>query len=53
MAISEIQDNIQKQVRKITEIEKHVDIIKNEIFVDFCKAIDMPNINYYEKNNLR
>lgn len=53
MAISEIQDNIQKQVTNITKMEKHVNAIKDEIFVDFCKSINVPNISYYEKNNLR
>lgn len=53
MVISEIQDNIQKQVRKTKSMEKHINAIKNEIFVDFCKTINVPDISYYEKNNLR
>lgn len=53
MAISEIQDNIEKRDRKIKSMEKQVNAIKDKIFVDFCKDINVPDIRYYEKNNLR
>lgn len=53
MAISEIQDNIQKQNNDIKKIEKHINAIKDDIFIDFCEAIKVPNISYYEENNLR
>lgn len=53
MAISEIQDNIEKRVKESKSIEKHINEIKNKIFYNFCKDINVPNISYYEKNNLR
>lgn len=53
MAISEIQDNIQKQIKNTRKMKKHINAIKDEIFVDFCTAINVPNISYYEENNLR
>ncbi|XP_077268586.1 structural maintenance of chromosomes protein 1A-like isoform X2 [Temnothorax americanus] len=53
MAISEIEDNIKKRVEKTKSMEKQVNAIKDKIFVDFCKDINVPDIDYYEKNNLR
>ncbi|XP_024889323.1 structural maintenance of chromosomes protein 1A-like isoform X2 [Temnothorax curvispinosus] len=53
MAISEIEDNIKKRVEKTKSMEKQVNAIKDKIFVDFCKNINVPDIDYYEKNNLR
>jgi len=53
MGIFEIQDNIQKRDKKIKSLEKHINAIKDEIFVDFCRDINVPDISYYEKNNLR
>lgn len=53
MAIVEIQDDIQKGEKKIKNMEKHVKAVKAKVFVEFCKDINVPDIDYYEKNNLR
>jgi len=53
MAIVEIQNNIQERDKQIKNIEKYVKTIKDKIFVNFCKDINVPDISYYEKNNLR
>ncbi|XP_011872803.1 PREDICTED: structural maintenance of chromosomes protein 1A-like [Vollenhovia emeryi] len=53
MAISEIQGSVQNRDKDIKNQEKHVNAIKDQIFVNFCKDINVPNISYYEKNNLR
>ncbi|KAL0128334.1 hypothetical protein PUN28_003545 [Cardiocondyla obscurior] len=53
MEISEIQDNIKKRAINIKKVENNINAIKNEIFVEFCKDINVPDIEYYEKNNLR
>lgn len=34
----------------IKNIEKNIDEIKNHIFIDFCKEVNVPNITYYEQN---
>lgn len=34
-------------------MQKHVCLIENEVFADFCRDIGVPDISYYEKNNLR
>ncbi|KYM93308.1 Collagen alpha-2(I) chain [Atta colombica] len=48
-----IDDNMQKRNKEIKNMEKYINSIKNEIFVDFCNDINVPDVNYYEKNNLR
>ncbi|XP_039303602.1 structural maintenance of chromosomes protein 1A isoform X2 [Solenopsis invicta] len=53
MAIVEVRDNIQKRDKRIEKIKKRINAIKDVIFVDFCKDINVPNISYYEENNLR
>lgn len=53
MAISKIQDNMQKRDKQTKSLEKYVNAIKDDTFVDFCKDINVPNIRYYEQNNLR
>lgn len=44
---------MQKRDKKTKNTEKHVNAIKDDIFVDFCKDINVPDIRYYEKNNWR
>ena len=44
---------MQKRNEEIKNMEKYINSIKNEIFVDFCNDINVPDVNYYEKNNLR
>ncbi|XP_011704616.1 PREDICTED: structural maintenance of chromosomes protein 1A-like [Wasmannia auropunctata] len=51
--ITEIQGNMQERSEKVTSVERNVNAIKNNIFVDFCNDINVPDISYYEKNNLR
>lgn len=41
---------MQKRDKKTKNTEKHVNAIKDDIFVDFCKDINVPDIRYYEKN---
>ncbi|XP_028048496.1 structural maintenance of chromosomes protein 1A [Monomorium pharaonis] len=53
MAIDEIQDIMQKRDEEIKNTKKHINAIKDAIFVDFCKDINVPDISYYEENNLR
>lgn len=43
---------MQKTNESIRSIEEHIDAIRNEIFANFCKDINIPDISYYEKNNL-
>ncbi|XP_050460763.1 structural maintenance of chromosomes protein 1A-like isoform X1 [Cataglyphis hispanica] len=49
-AISKIQQDMQIKDEMIKNIEKNIDEIKNHIFIDFCKEINVPNITYYEQN---
>lgn len=41
---------MQKKDEKIKTIEENINEIKNRIFVDFCKEVNVPNITYYEQN---
>ncbi|XP_020277479.1 structural maintenance of chromosomes protein 1A-like [Pseudomyrmex gracilis] len=50
---SEIERSIQEKDEQIGELQKRVRLIENEVFADFCRDIDVPDIDYYEKNNLR
>ncbi|KAG5331244.1 SMC1A protein, partial [Acromyrmex charruanus] len=53
LTIVVIDDNMQKRNEEIKNVEKYINSIKNEIFVDFCNDINVPDVSYYEKNNLR
>jgi len=44
---------MQEKDEKIKDVKKHISMIEDDIFAHFCKDINVPNINYYEKNNLR
>ncbi|XP_011645211.2 structural maintenance of chromosomes protein 1A-like [Pogonomyrmex barbatus] len=56
-----IEIDIKDTENKIVRIHEELDALdrellglnKDEIFVDFCKDINIPDISYYEKNNLR
>lgn len=37
---------------KLGNVQRHVFVIENKVFADFCRDINVPDINYYEKNHL-
>lgn len=39
--------------KEIKDAEERIDAIEIKIFHDFCRDINVPDITYYEKNNLR
>lgn len=50
MIIVPIKNNIQKIDKEIENEKNDIDKIKNEIFMDFCKDNNLPDISYYENN---
>ncbi|XP_018350215.1 PREDICTED: structural maintenance of chromosomes protein 1A-like [Trachymyrmex septentrionalis] len=55
-----VDTDIKDAENEIVKIQKELDIVErtkialnNEIFADFCNNINVPDISYYEKNNLR
>lgn len=53
MTIIKIQNNMQKRNKEVKNLKICINEEKNKIFVNFCNDINVPDISYYEKNNLR
>lgn len=53
MTIIKIQNNMQERNEEVKNLKICINEEKNKIFANFCNDINVPDISYYEKNNLR
>ncbi|RLU19349.1 hypothetical protein DMN91_007906 [Ooceraea biroi] len=51
--ISEIERKVEENDEEIGDMKRHISAVEDDIFANFCKDINVPNISYYEKTNLR
>lgn len=41
---------MQERDKTIKTMENNINEIKNKVFVNFCKEVNVPDITYYEKS---
>ncbi|XP_025156761.1 structural maintenance of chromosomes protein 1A-like isoform X2 [Harpegnathos saltator] len=45
--ISSIEHNMRARDKEIENVKRHISVVENSIFADFCKDINVPDISYY------